>query len=53
MMGGECNNIMIECPENNLNNSCKTYCDDDPTTDCKGIQLHSTNAYCKDVVLWD
>ena len=30
--GGNCQGIMIECPENNLNNSCKIHCDDHPTT---------------------
>ena len=37
--------------EDNLNNSCKIYCDDDPNTDCNDIKLYSTNGYCKDVAL--
>ena len=49
--GADCNNIMIECPENNLNTSCKIYCDGDSNTNCRNIQLNSTNDYCKDVAL--
>ena len=49
--GGQCDEIVVECPEKNLNNSCKVFCDDDPTTNCRGMQLYSTNGYCKDVAL--
>ena len=49
--GGNCNNVMIECPENNTNpnNSCTIYCDDDPETNCTSMQVYTTNGYCKDV----
>ena len=42
---------VIECTENNLNNSCKIYCDGNPTTVCGVIETYSTNGYCKDVAL--
>ena len=49
---GDCDNIMVECPENNLNNSCKIYCDADLETYCKSITVYSTNGYCKDALYY-
>ena len=47
--GGDCGHLGVECPDNNLNDSCRTHCDDDSTTECRDTQLYSTNGYCKDV----
>ena len=42
---------MVECRENNLNSSCKIYCDADPNTNCRYIEVYSANCYCKDAAL--
>ena len=49
--GGVCYNLTLYCPENNLNNTCRIYCDDDPNTQCRFIKMYSTNGYCKDAAL--
>ena len=50
--GGNCNYIMVECPENSLNNSCNIFCDDDPSTGCGDMNIYSTNGYCMRVTMY-
>ncbi len=42
---------MVECPENNQNNTCKIWCDNVGATDCRSMQIWTTNGYCKDVAV--
>eukprot|EP01083_Nonionella_stella_P190626 705927_1 len=39
--GGECDGLMVECPENSKNDStCTILCDDDAQTDCSNMKIY-------------
>ena len=50
--GGDCYNILVECPEDNQNNTCRIFCDDDSTTDCRNMNIYTTNGYCRDTTVF-
>ena len=46
---GDCTSLMVECPENNGNNSCKIYCD--ALSDCSNMKIYTTSGYCQDTAV--
>lgn len=43
---GDCGTVKVYCPENNQQDTCEVHCDGN--SECKDINLYTTNGYCSD-----
>ena len=49
--GADSSSLIVECPENNRNNTCKIFVDDTNGAFRRSMKIYTTNGYCVDGII--